>query len=56
MNQNTQDCKSVKIVCDVANCAYHSNEHTCNATEIGVGPNYACSCQDTACTTFKPNK
>ena len=56
MYQNTKDCKSVKIVCDVTNCTYHSDEHTCNAKEIGVGPNYACCCQDTACTTFKPNK
>lgn len=56
MDQDTKNCKSVKIVCDVCNCAYHSDEHTCNAKEIDVGPNYACCCQDTACTTFKPNK
>jgi len=42
------------IVCNVKNCFYHDGECNCLAERIAVGPNYASSCTDTVCATFKP--
>ncbi len=43
-----------KIFCNVKNCEYHGEDCTCHAERIAVGPNYASSCTDTVCATFKP--
>lgn len=43
-----------KICCKVENCVYHATDDCCCATQIDVGPQFACCSQDTVCATFKP--
>lgn len=43
------------VQCDVRNCQYHQKDGTCSAGKIIVGPAYAVSNADTACSTFKPD-
>lgn len=43
-----------KICCKVENCVYHEKNDCCTAAHIDVGPQHACSSQDTVCATFKP--
>ncbi len=49
--ENNQDRK---ICCKVENCVYHEAGEVCTAPHINVGPQHACSSQDTVCSTFKP--
>ena len=42
------------VYCDVKNCTYHDGDCKCTANRINVGPSYAVSTNDTACSTFKP--
>ena len=56
MNKNDDKitCKCNNgVICDVSNCAYHTEDSTCTAKTINVGPSYATSCTDTVCATFK---
>ncbi len=43
------------VHCDVRNCQYHQKDGSCSAGQIVVGPAYAVSNADTACSTFKPS-
>lgn len=43
------------VQCDVKNCQYHEKDGRCSAGQIVVGPAYAVSNADTACSTFKPS-
>lgn len=45
---------SPAVYCDVKNCQYHEKDGRCTAGKIIVGPAYAVSNADTACSTFKP--
>ena len=44
------------IKCEVKNCVYHDGHSHCKADKIEVGPDYAISCADTVCSTFKASK
>ncbi|MEE0839540.1 MAG: DUF1540 domain-containing protein [Acutalibacteraceae bacterium] len=41
------------ILCDASHCVHHTTGDRCTAGEIQVGYKSACSCSETACTTFK---
>ena len=51
-NPGTHDCLD-GVLCDVVNCVYNKDTHQCHAHAIKVGPQYATSCNDTVCDTFK---
>lgn len=46
--------QEMRIHCKVENCVYHKAGEMCTAPHINVGPQHACSSQDTVCSTFKP--
>ncbi len=50
-NLPEQEIEGIK--CDVKNCVYNDGQVRCHAGEIEVGPNFAVSCADTVCATFK---
>lgn len=58
MSDRCNDCSSPEqqinhIKCDVVNCHYHGENSCCYAKMIEVGPSFAVSENDTACSTFK---
>lgn len=55
-NNNSSERTIEGIHCDVSNCRYHAQGHTCTAKEITVGPQYANNSTDTVCATFKPEQ
>ena len=51
---DSQAASSPVVRCDVKNCQYHEKDGSCSAGKIIVGPAYAVSNADTACSTFQP--
>lgn len=52
--ENNKEAKIVPgILCDASHCVHHTAGDRCTAGEIQVGYKSACSCSETACTTFK---
>ena len=54
MNMNTNEQKLDGVHCEVTNCVYNKDKHTCTAQNIKVGPQFAASSAETICSTFKP--
>lgn len=54
MANSGNETQSPAVHCDVKSCRYRREDGACTAGSIVVGPAYAVSCADTACSTFKP--
>lgn len=45
-------CKKIDVDCEATKCVFNE-ECKCNAHEIGIGGNNACSCGETECASFE---
>ncbi|WMJ23940.1 DUF1540 domain-containing protein [Paludicola sp. MB14-C6] len=41
------------ICCDVENCIYNNHESGCTANTVKIGPQFATTCNDTACQSYQ---
>ena len=42
-----------KITCNACNCLHNDGHMHCKATEVKVGTQSACTCDETRCATFE---
>lgn len=43
------------VICSVSSCYHNSQNDTCTALQIEIGPKNAANCTETVCATYKPD-